>query len=220
MPPSLPPSINFDLNQTPCLSSFSFLVLIHVLTPFESPAQRESPSSRYLVSAGHVVSERELATPTNDIDLPRTSDQQTPIPRMQGARVGITPFDTSNRRGYAGGPPAIQDSGMPLVPRLRPASWGSPSRVNETSESRGLARPSSLTGLRGASSSEEDLPFGQRTLPPLPIHYDPRRLGFHTTPNTSSAPSRDFSPESGDMPATKIVLPTSFHTSHSDGGYR
>ena len=220
-PPSLLPSINFHLNQTQRLSSLSLLVSMTCSQSFESSTHRGSPSSPYLVSVGRVASERGLPTPfTGDIGPSRAGHQQIPIPRMQGARAAITPFDTFDLRGYAEGFPVIRDSETSLVPRLRPASWDSPSRVDGTYESRGSARPSSLAELRGDSSGEEDLPFGRRTLPPLPIHYDPRRLDFGTTPNTSSAPSRDLSPEGGDPPATNTVHPTSFHASHSDGGYR
>ena len=142
------------------------------------------------------------------------------IPCAQRAGVAAVPFDTPNPRQYTGGFLATPNPGSPPIPRLRPASWGSPSQVDEAFESRWFARSRSSAGFREDSSGDEDLPFGRRTLPPLPIPYDPRRSDVRMTSNTSFAPSRDLSPDSGDLSAANSASSTSFHTNCPDREYR
>jgi len=132
----------------------------------------------------------------------------------------ITPPHTPGPPQYTGGFLTALNSGSPPIPRLRPASWGSPSQVDEAFEGNRLTRSRSSIDFRGNWGGEEDLPFGKRTLPPLLVPYDPWRLGVRTTPNTSSTSSRDHSPDSGDMSATNSVPSTSFPNNYSNRGYR
>ena len=144
---------------------------------------------------------------------------QVSIPRMQRAGPAITPFATPDPPGYTDRFLATPNPESPPVPRLRPASWGSPSHVDEAFESRWFTRSRSSAGFLEDSSGEEDLPFGRRTLPPLPIPYDLRRSDVRMTSNTSSAPSRDLSPDSGD-PSAANPASTSFRTNYPEREYR
>ena len=192
-------------------------------SPSLESSTHSGASSSYLPSADHLSNSYGLPTLfSSDIHQPRVGDEQVPIPCAQRTGVAITPFDTPDPPRYTGGFLSTPNSGSPPppIPRLRPASWGSPSQVGGAFESRRLTRSRSSAGYRGDSSSEEDLPFGRRTLPPLPIPYDPWRLGVRTTPNPGSTPSRDLSSDSGDLSATNSVPSTFFHTNYPDRGYR
>ena len=184
------------------------------LPPLES-STHSGASSPYLISNNYEVSTRL----SSDIRRPCIDDERGPTPRVRRTGAAIIPFNTPDRPRYTGGFLAIPGLGGAPGPRLRPASWDSPSRVDGTLESPRLTRSRSSDDFRG-DSGDEDLPFGRRTLPPLPVPSDSWRSDFHTTPTASSTPSRDLSPDSGNLSATNSVLSTSFHTSYSDGGYR
>lgn len=171
-------------------------------------------------TTGLISNNHELPTSFPNVNrLPRTSGQVS-NPRIQRAGAAITLFDAPDPLRYAGGFLATPNTGSPPVPRLRPASWGSPSQTDGAPDSHRLTRSRSSADFREDSSDEEDLPFGRRTLPPLPIPYDPRRSGFRTAPSTNPTPSRDISPDSEDLSATNSVFSTSFPSNHSEGGYR
>ena len=188
--------------------------------PFELSTHSGSSNSNP-APVSHILSGyRRPAFPHSNIHPPHIGDVQVPIPRAQRAGVAVAPFDTPDLQRYADGFLAIPNPGTPPIPPLRPASWGSPSQVDEVFERRRLTRPRSSIDLRGDSSGDEDLPFGRRTLPPLPIPYDPWRWGIRATPNIGSTPPRDLSPDSGDLSTTNSVSSTSFHTNYTDGGYR
>ena len=178
-------------------------------------------SSSHLPPVSHIL--RGHGRPAffySNIHPPRIGGVQVPIPRAQRVGVAIAPFDTPDLQRYTDGFRAIPNPRTPPIPRLRPASWNSPSQMDEVFESHRFTRSRSSGDFRGDSSGEEDLPFGRRTLPPLPIPYDPWRFDVRATPNTSSAPPRDLSPDSGDLSTTNSVSSTSFHTNYPDGGYR
>ena len=188
--------------------------------PLVSSTHSGASSSSYLASAGPIFNNHELPAPFPNDNHPPHMNSQVLIPRVQRAEAAITPFDTPDPPRYTGGFLAIPNPASPPVPRLRPASWGSPSQMDGISESHRLTRSRSSANFREDSSSEEDLPFGRRTLPPLPILYDPWRSDLRMASNTSRAPSRDLSPDSGDLSTTNSVVSTSFHTNYSDRGYR
>lgn len=178
-------------------------------------------SGSNLPPVSHIISGyRPPAFFHSNIHPPHIGNAQVPIPPAQRAGLAIAPFDTPDLQRYADGFLAIPNPRTPPIPPLRPASWGSPSQVDEVFERRQLTRSRSSDGFRGDSGGEEDLPFGRRTLPPLPIPYDPWRWGIRATPNIRSTPTRDLSPDSGDMSTTNSVSSTSFHTNYTDGGYR
>ena len=108
----------------------------------------------------------------------------------------------------------------PPLPRLRPASWGSPSRMDEAFEGRQPTRSRSSSNLRGDSSGEDDrdLPFGGRTLPPLFTLNDPWRSDVRVVPNISSSP--DHSPGSEGLSITNSPPSTYFPTIYPDREYR
>lgn len=188
--------------------------------PFESSTHSGASNSNLPPVSRILSGYRRPASPHNNIHPPHIGNAQVPIPRAQRAGVAIAPFDTPDLQQYADGFLAIPNPGTPPIPPLRPASWGSPSQVEEVFERRRLTRSRSSNDFQGDSSGEEDLPFGRRTLPPLPIPYDPWRLGIRATPNIESTPPRDLSPDSGDLSTTNSVSSTSFHTNYTDGGYK
>lgn len=168
-------------------------------------------SSAYLSSAGPIPNNHEPPTLLPSyIHPPRISDERIPIPRVERGGVAIMPVHMQARPQYTGRFITTLNSRSPPIPRLRPASWGLPSQADGGLESRRLTRSRSSADLRGDSSGEEDLPFGNRTLPPLPISCNPWYSVVRTAPNTSSTPSRDLPLDSGDLSATDSVPSTSF----------
>lgn len=145
------------------------------------------------------------------------NDREPPMP----SSGDIHPLDPQGSPRYTGGFFAVLGTpGSPPIPRLRPASWGSPSQVDEAFESHRPARSRSSVDFRGSSSDEEeDPPFDGGPLPPLPVLNDPRRLGIRKTSNISSTSSRDHSLDSGDLSATNSLPSTSFLTNDPDGEY-
>jgi len=166
------------------------------------PMDSGVPSSSHLSSADPTSNEWGPPTPSfNTTNPPRTSNEQVSFPRVQMAGVPITPF-------YPPGPP---------LPRLRPASWGSPSRMDGAFEGRRPTRSRSSTNLRGDSSGEDDrdLPFGGRTLPPLLALNDPWCSGVRVVPNVN--PSPDHSPGSEIFSITSSPPSVYFPTNYPDG---
>ena len=202
LPPSL--SIPVKLWLQVCHRSCS-LRLIVVLTILRPPVDSEAPSSSHLASVGPTSNEWGPPPPSSStIHPPRTSGEQVSFPRVRMDDMPITPF-------YPPGPP---------LPRLRPASWGSPSRMDEASDGRQLTRSRSSANLRGDSSGEDDrdLPFGGRTLPPLSILNDPWRPGVREVPKTNASP--DHSPGSEGLSIANSPPSTYFPTNYPDRGYR
>jgi len=183
-----------------------------------TPMHSGASSSPYFVPAG-TSNNYEPPTPfSGNIHPPHVSGERAPFPLVQREGIPIAPPYTPGTPRYTGGFFTTLNSGSPPVPRLRPASWGSPSQVDEAFEGNRLTRSRSTVDFRG--NGEEDLPFGGGTLPPLLVPDDPWRLSVRTTPNTSSASSRGHSPESGDLSTTNSVPSTSFPTNYLDRGYR
>ena len=169
------------------------------------PVDSGAPSSSHLASAGPISNEWGSQTPSSSTTHPpRTSGEQVSFPRVGMPYVPINPF-------YPPGPP---------LPRLRPASWGSPSRTDEAFEGRRPTRSMSSADLRGDSSGEDDrdLPFGGRTLPPLLIINDPWRSDVRAVPNVSSSP--DHSPGSEALSITNSPPSAYFPINYPDGEYR
>jgi len=196
-PPSL--SISIKLWLQVCRRSCALTPIV-VLTILRPPVDSGAPSSSHLVSPGPTSNEWGPPTPSpNTTHPPRTSGEQVSFPRVRMAGVPITPF-------YPPGPP---------LPRLRPASWGSPSRTDGQP-----TRSRSSADLRGNSSGEDDraLPFGGRTLPPLLIINDPWRSGVRAVPNINSSPDR--SPGSEGLSITSSPPSAYFPTNYPDRGYR
>jgi hypothetical protein len=195
-----------------CISSFS--------SGLESSTHSGASDSSCIISAS-VSNNYEPLTPfSGDIHPPRVSGERVPFPRAQREGMPSTPPHTPGPPRYTGGFFTVLNSGSPPVPRLRPASWGSPSQVDEAFESNRLTRSRSSVDFRGNPSGEEDLPFSRRTLPSLLVPYDPWHSGVRTTPNTSSASSRDHSSDCGDLSTTHSVPSTSFPANFSDRVYR
>ena len=144
------------------------------------------------------------------------------FPRMQRVTVPIAPFYSQGPPHYAGGFLAVPENPRdPPAPRLRPASWGPPEWIDGGLEGHPQTRSRSSVDYRGGSSGEEeDLPFGGRTLPPLPALDDLWCLGARPTPNVSSTLSRDHSPASEDLSVTSSLPSTSVPTTDQDGEYR
>ncbi|KAF9647945.1 hypothetical protein BDM02DRAFT_3187568 [Thelephora ganbajun] len=193
--------------------------------PFSTSRSQSNHGSRtstsYLVSAGPIPNNYELPPPfSSSIHPPRINDEQVLSSRVQRAGVPITPFHTPGSLQHTGGLLTIPNPRSPPIPRLRPASWVSPSQVDEAFESHRLTRSRSSANLRGDPSGEEDLPFGRRTLPPLLASYDPWSFSLNTTPNTNSTSSRDHSPDSEDPSMTNSVSSASFPDNYRDGKYR
>ena len=143
------------------------------------------------------------------------------LPGVDNEQLSFPPFYSQGPSQYTGGTlSAPRTSGSPPVPHLRPASWGPPSWVDEAFERHQLARSGSSVDFPGDSGGEEeDLPFGGRTLPPLPILGDPWRSGARTMPSLSPTLPRDHSPGSEDLPATSSLPSTPFSTNyHYPGG--
>lgn len=215
--PSSPP------HSQPNCSSRSVTIPAPSCTSAYSPSLESSTpsgaSSCHLPSAAHISNSYGPPTLFSNGIHPRIDYERVAIPCAQRAGVATVPFDTPNPRQHTGRFLATPNPGSPPTPRLRPASWGSPSHVDEAFESRWFTRSRSSAGFLEDSSGEEDLPFGRRTLPPLPIPYDLRRSDVRMTSNTSSAPSRDLSPDSGD-PSAANPASTSFRTNYPEREYR
>ena len=137
---------------------------------------------------------------SSTIHLPRINGEQVSFPHVQRAGMPTTYFDPQGPPQYTGGLLAIPENPVnPPVPRLRATSWGPPSWLGEAFEGRRPTRSRSSVDFRGGSGAEEDLPFGGRTLPPLPALNDPWRLDIRTAPNINATSSRDHSPGSEDL---------------------
>lgn len=147
---------------------------------------------------------------------PTSSDCDPSMPSSDD----IYPSDSQGSPLYTSG--FFTDLGTPgslPIPRLRPASWDSSPQVDEAFESRRSTRRPSVDFRGSSSGEEEDLPFGGRTLPPLPILNDPWYSGGQTAPNIIST-FRDHSPDNEDLSATNSLHSTSSPTDNPDKEYR
>lgn len=154
------------------------------------------------------------------IHYPQSTDEEVPVSRFQRSREPSVPPSTPSPPRYTSRFFPILNQGSPPVPRLRPASWGSPSRAEEEFDDRQLTRSRSSAEFGGHfGGDEEDLPFGTRTLPPPPTHYDPRRLAAYTTSNASSS-SREGSTDSWDVSTTDSLsaAPSLLNYPHEEYG--
>lgn len=171
--------------------------------PPRPPTDNSASSSSHLVSTGPTSDDWGPPTPSSSaIHPPLISKEQVSFPRVQSAGMPVTPF-------YPPGPP---------LPQLRPASWGSPSLMDEAFEGHRPTRSRSTVDFRGDRSEDEDLPFGGRTLPPLLALNDPWRSGVRPMTNISSSP--DYSPVSEGLSITNSPPSPSFPTNYPNGGYR
>ena len=94
-------------------------------------------SSFHLPSTGYVSSGfGRPALLYGSVRPPYIGDGREEIPCAQRTGVAIAHFDTLNPHRYTDGFLANPNSGSPHVARLRPASWGSHSQVEEAFESR------------------------------------------------------------------------------------
>jgi hypothetical protein len=190
---------------------------------FTSHTRSGSSGFSHFISPGPTPNDYELPNPSSSTIQPSLMrDEEVSFPDRQMAGASTTPFYSPGPPWRTGGFLAIPGiPGSPHVPRLRPASWGSPSQVDEAFEGHQLTRSRSSADFGGNSNGEEeDLPFCGRTLPPLIIPHDPWRSGPRTTPNVSSTSSRDHSPGSRGLSTTNSLPSTSFPTNYSDEEYR
>ena len=192
--------------------------------PTSNDCEPPTPSS-----AAYPPSSRAIYPPSSNaihppsssvIYQPHTSHEQTSFPRVQRAEMPAIPSHSPIPPQHLVGFFAVpRSSGTPPVPRLRPASWNSPSQVDETPEGYRPTQPSPQIGFRGDVGYEEDLPFGGRTLPPLPVANDPWRSGVQSLPDTGPT-SYDHPTGSEDLSTTNSLPSTSFPTNFPDGEYR
>lgn len=173
---------------------------------------------RPLASSSHRLAAPISMSPLSANHPSLVNDEQVSFPHEQRVGVPIAPFysqDPLHHTDEIFTEP--ETSRTPPVARLRPASWGGPpSWVDEAFENRRTPQLRSSVQFRGGPGDDEDLPFGGRTLPPLPVLNDPWRSGAHTTPSINST-SRDHSPGSEGLSATSSLPSTSFLTNDSDG---
>ena len=156
---------------------------------------------------------------TQNTHPPHIFNEQVPISRMQRSGVPSIPAYTQNTPLYTSN--FFSNQGSASVPRLRPASWDSPSQVDEEIENYYLPRTRSSVDLLGDSSGEEEgLLLGRRTLPPLIIPHGSWNLDVHTASNASQISSCERTPDSVDISATISIPTVPFLTNFSNEKYR
>lgn len=190
---------------------------------FEPPIRSGTSHSSRLVSTDPTSDDCEPPIPSSSaVHPPHINDGQVPSPRVRRAGAAIVPSYSLGPSQYTGGfLTVLENPGDSPAPRLRPALWGPPSWVDGAFEGRRQTRSRSPTDYREDSSDEEeDLSFGGRTLPPLPVLDDPWHLGARTTSNISSTLSHDQSPGSEDPSVANSMLTGAFPISDPEGEYR
>lgn len=164
----------------------------------------ESPAPHFS-SAGPTSDNLEQPTPFLQNTHPRRDfDEQVPMSHVQRSGVSSISPHRQSTSCYTGN--FFSNQSSPPVPRLRPASWGSPSQVDEEFENHRITRSRSSIDLWGDQGGEDEgFLSARRAPPPGHIPHESWHSDVYTTSNASHNSPYESSPDSGHVSATGSI---------------